>query len=81
MNATPPLVVAAEEATDGAIDVEAVPVPPVREAAGVTELFSQLSVERTAQGDLRIGAPPEASASLAALFEGLASLMTQVARK
>lgn len=44
------------------------------------ELFAALRVERMADGGMRIEAPPEAAASLGALFEGMAKLMGQLAR-
>lgn len=65
------LVAAADEADDTQ------PAPPLPAAADVRDLFSNLNVQRTEQGGLRIEAPPEAAASLAALFEGMAALLTR----
>ncbi len=50
---------------------------PVSDARplGVSELFAQLRVERTADGGLRLEAPPEAANALAALFEGMGRLV------
>jgi hypothetical protein len=41
----------------------------------VSALFAAVSVERTAGGGVRLEAPPEAAASLVALFEGMARLL------
>ncbi|TDJ66576.1 MAG: DEAD/DEAH box helicase, partial [Planctomycetota bacterium] len=65
-------------AADEAADVE--PAPPASNAAEVQGLFARITVERTEEGGLRIEAPPEAAASLAALFEGMASLMAKAGR-
>ena len=46
----------------------------------VPALFATLRVERTAEGGLRLEAPPAAAASLASLFEGMARLLGQAAR-
>ena len=43
----------------------------------VGRLLSRLDVQRTDGGGLRIEAPPEAAASLAAVLQGLASLLAQ----
>jgi superfamily II DNA or RNA helicase len=43
--------------------------------AGAPALLSALRIERTAAGGLRIEAPPEAAATLAAMFESMAKLM------
>jgi hypothetical protein len=52
------------------------PRPPwVMEASAIGGLFSAVRTERTADGGLRIDAPPEAAASLVALFEGMARLL------
>ena len=51
------------------------PGPPATTMPGVPALFAALRVERTASGGLRLEAPPEAAASLVALFEGMASLL------
>jgi SNF2 family DNA or RNA helicase len=52
-----------------------------RATAGATEqLFAALRVERTDDGGVRIEAPPEAAASLLGLFEGMAKLLSNVAR-
>jgi hypothetical protein len=45
----------------------------------VASLFSQLRVERRADGGVTIDAPPEAAASLASLFEAMTALMRAVA--
>ncbi len=67
-----PPVQAAEtvELKPGARDVA--PSPP---AGRVRDLFASLSVRPTAGGGVAIEAPPEAAESLAALFEGMASLL------
>jgi hypothetical protein len=52
--------------------VAPVKLPP---AVDVEGLFSQLEIAPTAQGGVRIEAPPEAAAALAAVFEGLAGLL------
>jgi len=49
-------------------------------APDVPGLFASVRVERTAEGGIRLEAPPEAAASLAALFQGMAQLMGQAAR-
>lgn len=45
--------------------------------ADVRGVLSQLKIQRRADGGLSIEAPPEAADGLAALFEGMASLMRQ----
>jgi hypothetical protein len=51
------------------------PGPAAVETANVSALFAAVSVERTAGGGVRLEAPPEAAASLVALFEGMARLL------
>jgi len=55
------------------------PTSPQAPALQVQELFAAIQVERTAQGGLRIEAPPEAAGPLAAMFQGMADLMAQAA--
>jgi superfamily II DNA/RNA helicase len=49
--------------------------PPAPAASDIPALVASLRVERTAGGGVRIEAPPEAAASLAALFVGMARLL------
>jgi len=44
-------------------------------ATDVKSLFSVLEIRRTERGGISIEAPPEAAATLAALFEGMASML------
>jgi SNF2 family DNA or RNA helicase len=46
--------------------------------APVAQLFNALRVERGADGSLRIEAPPQAASALAALFDGMARLLSTV---
>jgi hypothetical protein len=46
----------------------------------VARLFSALKVEKTKSGGLRIEAPPEAAATLAAVFQGFAQLLQSAAK-
>lgn len=55
------------------------PAPAVAYAADVSALLRAVRVERTAGGGVRLEAPPEAAASLVALFEGMARLLTHTA--
>jgi len=55
------------------------PTSPQVPAAQVQQLFAAIQVERTAQGGLRIEAPPEAAGTLAAVFQGMADLMARAA--
>ena len=48
-------------------------VPP--SAMDVKSLFSTLEIRRTERGGISIEAPPEAAATLAALFEGMATML------
>ncbi|MEO5769845.1 MAG: DEAD/DEAH box helicase [Polyangia bacterium] len=52
------------------------PSPP---PSSVGELFGRITSRRTHEGGLILEAPPEAAAELAALFAGMASLMTAMA--
>jgi len=47
--------------------------------APVARLFEAIRVERGSDGSLRIEAPPAAAGALAALFDGMARLLTAVA--
>jgi superfamily II DNA or RNA helicase len=67
------LVAAAEESKDRAPEPEA-------PAVDVARLFSALKVEKTKAGGLRIEAPPEAAATLAAVFQGFAQLLQAAAK-
>ena len=74
-------------AADESQDVVAAPAPApsaqavsapaavLPSAADVKSLFSALEIRRTERGGISIEAPPEAAATLAALFEGMASLL------
>ena len=50
-------------------------------AAEVRQLFSELDIRPTESGGLRIEASAEAAATLAALFEGMARALGDVARR
>ena len=63
----------AAPATAGAKDAAAVP-------ADVQQLFSQLRIGTTADGGISIEAPPEAAATLASVFEGMAKLLRAQAK-
>ena len=67
-------VVAAGAAAPSAQVVSA-PAAVLPSAAEVKSLFSALEIRRTERGGISIEAPPEAAATLAALFEGMASLL------
>ena len=62
---------------------EPVSLPPlpagVPATLPVARLFDALRVDRGADGSLRIEAPPEAAAALAALFDGMARLLSTAA--
>ncbi len=74
-------------AADESQDVASAPAPPPSVAAAsvpaaalpsatdVKVLFSALQIRRTERGGISIEAPPEAAATLAALFDGMASLL------
>jgi hypothetical protein len=64
------------EAPDGAAPAIE-PSPPSIQAArlGVASLFTHISVSRTADGGVRIEAPPSAAAELSQLLVGLAGLL------
>jgi superfamily II DNA/RNA helicase len=51
------------------------PTPAVAHAGDVSALLRAVRVERTAGGGVRLEAPPEAAASLVALFEGMSRLL------
>jgi hypothetical protein len=65
---------------DTGISVEMPPAPAAvaLTPAPVAQLFSALRVERGADGSLRIEAPPQAASALAALFDGMARLLSAV---
>jgi hypothetical protein len=70
-------------AGDESRDVPASPAPepaPPPSAADVQQLFSRLTVQRTAGGGLVIAAPPETASALAALFAGMAQLLLAAAQ-
>ncbi|MEW6071114.1 MAG: DEAD/DEAH box helicase [Planctomycetota bacterium] len=69
------LVEASDESTDG--EPPAPPPVPLELPTGedLRALFTKLEIRPREDGGLRLEAPPEAAASLAALFEGLASLL------
>jgi hypothetical protein len=52
--------------------------PAAAVTPSVAGLFAAVRVERTAAGGVRLEAPPEAAASLVALFEGMARLLGRV---
>ncbi|HUI62918.1 MAG TPA: DEAD/DEAH box helicase, partial [Steroidobacteraceae bacterium] len=74
-------------AADESQDVAGAPEPPLTlpavsapaaalpSATDVKALFSALEIRRTERGGISIEAPPEAAATLAALFEGMASML------
>ncbi len=79
-----------EPAASRAAAVEAGPVartarggspPAPLSAPEVRRLFSQLEVRPTERGGIAIEAPREAAAALAALFEGMAKMLTGAARR
>jgi len=55
------------------------PVSPPQSPAAVQQLLAGVRVERTAEGGLRIEAPPEAASTLAAMFQSMASLLAAAA--
>jgi hypothetical protein len=55
------------------------PASPMMPPPDVSALFATVRVERTAGGGIRFEAPPEAAASLVALFEGVARLFAHAA--
>ncbi len=55
------------------------PSPAIAGDAPVARLFEAIKVERGSDGSLRIEAPPAAAGALAALFDGMARLLTAVA--
>jgi len=65
---------------DTGISVEMPPAPAAvaLSSAPVAQLFNALRVERGADGSLRIEAPPQAASALAALFDGMARLLSAV---
>jgi len=50
---------------------------PMVQPDAIRRLFSQLTIRPREDGGVHIDAPPEAAAGLAALFEGMASLLRQ----
>jgi hypothetical protein len=62
---------------EAAPPMASLPAEPPSIAPDVPGLFASVRVERTAGGGIRLEAPPEAAASLAALFEGMARLLGQ----
>jgi hypothetical protein len=56
---------------------EAGGVAPIPQPEAIRRLFSQLDIRSREDGGVRLEAPPEAAAGLAALFEGLAGLLRQ----
>ena len=71
------MVEAADESCDatGPAD-EPLRVPP---AAELQQVLGQIAIQRRPDGGLRIEAPPEAAATLGALFEGFGRLLSQAA--
>ncbi len=57
------------------VQAVSVPAAALPSAADVKSLFSALEIRRTERGGISIEAPPEAAATLAALFEGMASML------
>jgi hypothetical protein len=68
------IVAAGDESGDAHASAVPEPAPPPS-AADVQQLFSGLTVQRTAGGGLVIAAPPETASALAALFAGMAQLL------
>jgi len=64
--------------TDRSASTQAAPTP-LPAPAEVRDLFAALTIEPTAAGGVRIEAPPEAAATLGALFEGLGQLLNAAA--
>jgi hypothetical protein len=54
-------------------------LPAIAGDAPVARLFEAIRVERGSDGSLRLEAPPAAAGALAALFDGMARLLTAVA--
>ncbi|MGE0708801.1 MAG: DEAD/DEAH box helicase [Planctomycetota bacterium] len=63
------------EAPDERVATEALPARG-DPAPAVRQLFERVAVTRTAEGGLRLEAPPEVAEALAALLQGLAGLLT-----
>jgi hypothetical protein len=61
-----------------AVEMPPAPAPVALSSAPVAQLFNALRVERGADGSLRIEAPPQAASALAALFDGMARLLSAV---
>ncbi len=69
---------AADESRDAPAPALTEPERPAL-AHDVQQLFSGLTVQRTARGGLVIEAPPETASTLAALFSGMAQLLQAAA--
>jgi superfamily II DNA or RNA helicase len=67
--------VVAAIASAPSVQVASAPAAVLPSAADVRSLFSALEIRRTERGGISIEAPPEAAATLAALFEGMASML------
>jgi hypothetical protein len=59
--------------------LSSISAPTVAGDGPVARLFEAIRVERGSDGSLRIEAPPAAAGALAALFDGMARLLTSVA--
>ena len=71
----PPAQGALEDAALADAEPDAAPSPGPRSDPATSSLFEALRIERTPSGGVRIDAPPEAAASLVALFQGMAKLL------
>lgn len=73
---------AARLGTNGSKDQDQEPAPSAPAPAdSIAHLFGQLRVERRPDGGIRLEAPPESAASLVALFEGMAKLVSGSAER
>ncbi len=72
-------VVAAGDESGDAAGAAARGAQPTSSAADIQRLVAGLTVQRTANGGLVIEAPPDTASTLAALFSGMAQLLTAAA--
>jgi hypothetical protein len=68
----------AQPPTPATPPIPAQPPAPVPDGLSVQQMLSSIQVERTEGGGLRIEAPPEAAGTLAAMFQGMADLLSRV---
>ncbi len=71
------IVTAGDESRDAPSEPERAPLP---DPSDIQKLFATVTVQKTALGGLVIEAPPEAAASLAALFAGMAQMLQAAAK-